>query len=137
MTVQDIMTPNPVTVDVTDTVQDVIDVLNDMDIRHVPVIDNGVLSGMISDRDLRDFTLPMMARFNDPEAARERCKTPVSQVMHSDVITIGSETEVSEVAEIMIDHKIGAVPVCDQIEGRLIGIVSYVDVLRAATDLFE
>ena len=136
MTVQEIMTPNPVTVDVTDTVQDVIDVLNDMDIRHVPVIDNGILAGMISDRDLRDFTLPMMVSFNNPEQAAERCKTPIAQVMHSDVITVGSESEISEVAEIMIDHKIGAVPVCDQIEGELIGIVSYVDVLRAATDLF-
>ncbi len=135
MLVQDIMTANPVTVEVTDTVQDVIDVLNDMDIRHVPVVDSGVLSGMVSDRDLRDFTLPMMIRFSNPERAAERCNTPISQVMHSDVLTVGSESDISEVIEVMIDHKIGAVPVCDEIEGRLVGIVSYIDVLRAVTEL--
>lgn len=135
MLVQEIMTPNPVTVEVTDTVQDVIDVLNDLDIRHVPVVDNGVLVGMVSDRDLRDFSLPMMAQFNNPEKVALRCQTGIGKVMYSDVVTVGSEAEVSEVAEIMIDHKIGAIPVCDQVEGRLIGIVSYVDVLRAAADL--
>ncbi len=135
MLVQEIMTANPVTVEVTDTVQDVIDVLNDMDIRHVPVVDSGVLAGMISDRDLRDFTLPMMVRFSNPERAAERCATPISQVMHSDVLTVGSESELQEVIDLMIDHKIGAVPVCDEIEGRLVGIVSYIDVLRAVTEL--
>ena len=132
MIVQDIMTPNPATVDVTETVGDAIDLLNDLDIRHLPVTDNGILVGMISDRDLRDFSLPMMVSFSNPDKAMERLKRPVSEVMYSDVITVGSESEVSELAEVMIDHKIGAVPVCDQIEGRLIGIVSYVDVLRAA-----
>ncbi len=134
MIVQEIMTPNPVTVEVTDSIGDVIDVLNDLDIRHVPVTDNGILVGMVSDRDLRDFSLPMMVSFNNPDKAIERLKRTVGEIMYSDVITVGSESEVSELAEIMIDHKIGAVPVCDQIEGRLIGIVSYVDVLRAAVD---
>lgn len=134
MIVQEIMTPNPATVEVTETVGTVIEVLNDLDIRHLPVIDNGILVGMVSDRDLRDFTLPTMVGFSNPDQAADRLKRPVSEIMYSDVITVGSESEVSELAEIMIDHKIGAVPVCDQIEGRLIGIVSYVDVLRAAID---
>lgn len=136
MIVQDIMTPNPITLEVTETVQDAIDMLNDMDIRHIPVVDNGVLVGMISDRDLRDFSLPMMVRFNNPEEVAKRCKTGIAKLMYSDVVTVGSEADVSEVAEIMIDHKIGAIPVCDEVEGTLIGIVSYIDVLRAATDLF-
>ena len=136
MIVQEVMTANPVTVEVTDTIQDVIDVLNELDIRHVPVVDGGKLVGMISDRDLREFTLPMMISFNNPEQAAKRCQRPVSEVMHSDVLTIGTEDDLADVAEIMIEHKIGAVPVCDQIEGNLVGIVSYIDVLRAAVDLF-
>ena len=136
MIVQEIMSANPVTVEVTDTIQDAIDVLNDLDIRHLPVVDNGVLVGMISDRDLREFALPEMVRFSNPEKAAKRCARPVSEIMHADLLTVGSEDDISDVAEIMIDHKIGAVPVCDQIDGRLVGIVSYIDVLRAATDLF-
>lgn len=136
MIVQEIMSANPVTVEVTDTIQDAIDVLNDLDIRHLPVVDSGVLVGMISDRDLREFALPEMVRFSNPEKAAKRCARPVSEIMHSDVITVGSEDDIGDVAEIMIDHKIGAVPVCDKIDGRLVGIVSYIDVLRAATDLF-
>lgn len=136
MIIEEIMSAKPVTVEVTDTIQDAIDVLNELDIRHVPVVDNGALVGMISDRDLREFALPEMIRFSNPEKAAKRCSRPVSEIMHSDVLTVGIEDDISEVAEIMIEHKIGAVPVCDQIEGNLVGIVSYVDVLRAALEHF-
>ncbi len=137
MLVQDIMTPNPATVEVTDTIQEAVNVLNELDIRHLPVVDNGVLSGMISDRDLRDFTMPMSDPGTDMVSADDRWATPISQIMYADVLTVGSESDVTEVAEIMIDHKIGAVPVCDQIEGQIIGIVSYIDVLQVAADLLH
>lgn len=136
MIVQDLMTPDPATINVTDSIAVAIDILNDLDIRHVPVLDNGVLVGMVSDRDLREFSLPTMVRFNNPDKASARLEAPVSEIMYADVLTVGSESDVLDVIQMMVDHKVGAVPVCDQIEGKLIGIVSYIDVLQAAEDLF-
>lgn len=136
MYAHEIVTSDVVTVESTDTIQDAIDVLNELDIRHLPVVENEVLKGMISDRDLREFALPEMIRFSNPEKAAKRCGRPVSDLMYTDLLTVGPEDDITDVIEIMINHKIGAVPVCDQIEGRLVGIISYVDVLQSSLALF-
>jgi acetoin utilization protein AcuB len=51
------------------------------------------------------------------------------------VVTVNPESDVAEVIDLMIEHKIGAVPVVEADSTRLVGIVSYVDALRAARDL--
>jgi acetoin utilization protein AcuB len=48
---------------------------------------------------------------------------------------VDPETEVSEAIDLMIEHRIGALPVVEPDSTKLVGIVSYVDVLRAARDL--
>lgn len=50
-------------------------------------------------------------------------------LMSSDTLSVDMDTDASEIAELMLENKIGAVPVTD-IDGRLVGIVSYVDLLR-------
>src|SRR2546423_1655248 len=57
---EDIMTPKPVTVDSTSTVQDAADLMVAADVRHLPVVTHGTLVGMISDRDLRSYVLEHM-----------------------------------------------------------------------------
>lgn len=56
---------------------------------------------------------------------------PVSEVMSSDVIVVTPATEVVEIIDLMTENRIGAVPVVDN-DSHLAGIISYVDVLRAA-----
>jgi CBS domain-containing protein len=56
-------------------------------------------------------------------------KVTVGEVMTRPVITIGPDLDARDAAQIMLDHKIGALPVID--EGRLIGIVTETDLLRA------
>jgi CBS domain-containing protein len=55
--------------------------------------------------------------------------------MTGDPITVDEETELTEVIDLMIEHKVGALPVVA--EDKLVGIVSYVDVLKAARAGFE
>ncbi len=136
MVVKEIMTESPASVDAASPISEVLDTINELEIRHVPVVDNGVLVGLVSDRDLRSFNLPAMVEFNNPEAASKRLEAPVSSIMRADVETVGVETEIADVIQLMVENKFGAIPVCDQIEGKLVGIVSYIDVLRAAEDLF-
>jgi len=50
------------------------------------------------------------------------------------VISLGTDASVSDVIELMIEQKIGAIPVVNPLDGTLVGIVSYIDVLRLAAE---
>ena len=134
MIISEIMTANPATVEVGATIADALDVLTELNVRHVPVVDNGRLVGLLSDRDLRTYALPARIEFNNPEIAAKRLQHDVSELMSGDVMSVGPEDSVNELVRMMIDYKFGAVPVVD-FEGHLVGIVSYLDVLRAVEDL--
>jgi len=59
---EDVMTRDPVTLDITGTVQDAADLMFAADVRHIPVVTHGTFIGMISDRDLRSYMLPRPER---------------------------------------------------------------------------
>lgn len=136
MTAQEVMTSEPFTLSPTDTVGRALEMLRELDIRHILVTDEGRLVGMLSDRDLRSYALPPLATFEHPEEAAERTETALGSLMSADTMTIGPDDDVSEVVDIMLDHKVGAVPVVDAGSDELLGIVSYIDVLRASRDLW-
>ncbi|RMG42140.1 MAG: CBS domain-containing protein [Candidatus Dadabacteria bacterium] len=137
MIVKDVMTRNPVYVTVETPIREVMRKLYEKDIRHLPVLEDDDLVGIVSDRDIRAYTWPLMME----EEAGETYKSPeldgpVSTVMRSDVISVQPDSEIVEVIDMMVENKVGAVPVVDAAEGRLIGIVSYVDILREGREFF-
>jgi acetoin utilization protein AcuB len=98
-------------------------------IRHVLVLDGGRLAGIVSDRDIR-LTLPSPATtLSVWEMNDLLMKLTAAEIMTSPVTTIAPDREVHEAAQLMIDHKIGALPVLEG--GRLVGIVTETDLLRA------
>lgn len=98
-------------------------------IRHVLVLDGGRLAGIVTDRDIR-LTLPSPATtLSVWEMNDLLMKLTAAEIMTSPVITIAPDREVHEAAQLMIDHKIGALPVLEG--GRLVGIVTETDLLRA------
>jgi acetoin utilization protein AcuB len=136
MVVDEVMSSDPFVVSVTDTVGSAIKKLIEADVRHLPVVSEGELVGMVSDRDLRSFTPVAMLELTQPRELQARLAQPVSKVMTTDVISVNPETELAEVVDLMIEHKIGAVPVVEADSAKLVGIVSYIDALRAARDQF-
>jgi acetoin utilization protein AcuB len=128
---QDLMTPNPVFVTPDATVAAVWDLMRERAIRHVPVLDGGTLVGMLSDRDLAHFDMAHLLTLEGVEALRRELSTPVVKVMSADVVAVTPETGLGEVVDLLIEHRVGAVPVVRPETGELIGIVSYVDVLAA------
>ena len=136
MEVSEIMTPNPERADVTETVRDAFMKLMEVDVRHLPIVEQNELVGMISDRDLREFIVPMASEMELVNTADSRFERPISDLMKGDVISVHNESDVSEVIELMIDHKIGAVPVIEPSTGLLVGIVSYIDIIREAQEFF-
>jgi acetoin utilization protein AcuB len=99
-------------------------------IRHLPVTDvAGRLLGIITDRDIR-LNLPSRATsLSVWEINHLLSKLTVDEVMTQAVITVGPDRPAREAAQLMVDHQIGALPVEDG--GRLIGIVTETDLLRA------
>jgi acetoin utilization protein AcuB len=131
------MTPNPVTVTPDVSLAEVWDLMRDRGIRHVPVVDAGVLVGMLSDRDLAHFDMARLLTLEGADALRREFSTPVVKVMSPDVIAVEPEAELGEVVDLLLEHRVGAVPVVRPETGELIGIVSYIDVLRALRDSLE
>ncbi|WP_437576544.1 CBS domain-containing protein [Sorangium sp. So ce887] len=131
----ELMTENPRTVRVDDPIAEAVDVLQTTDFRHLPVLDEqGELVGMLSDRDLRALQLPYSADTAVVDAARQKTGVPVSTmpvstIMSGNVVSVGPDADMTELMELMLEHKIGALPVVDA-EGALLGIVSYVDIFR-------
>jgi len=128
------MTPNPVTVTSTATVAEVFDLMREQEIRHVPVVDDGTVVGILSDRDLAHFDITRLLTVDGAEALRRELSTPVVKLMSPDVVVVGPEAELTEVIDLLLEHRVGAVPVVRPETGELIGIVSYVDVLEALRD---
>ena len=134
MNAEEIMTREVNTVSETTTIAEAAQILSSLAIRHLPVTRDGELVGMVSDRDLRDAGVILSAEVADIDRIRAFGRRPVSEIMTGDVITVDPATPVGDIANLLVDEKIGAVPVVDEHDNSLVGLVSYVDVLRALAD---
>lgn len=130
MQIREIMTQNPLTARLGTSVFEAIRTLESEQIRHLPITEAGELIGIVSDRDLLRFS--HSALLEDPDAARTRLQVPVSEIMTADPACIAPEDDIDDAIDLMLENRIGALPVVDEAEGRLVGILSYVDVMRAA-----
>jgi CBS domain-containing protein len=135
MVAEELMSRNPFAVEVTASIRSAMAKLTESDVRHLPVVERGRLVGMVSDRDLRRLIHPLFELAPAHAARSEDLDRPISVLMNSDVISVQTESEIEDVIDLMIEHKIGAVPVMAPDSSELLGIISYVDVLRAARDV--
>lgn len=98
-------------------------------IRHVLVLDGPRLVGIVTDRDIR-LNLPSPATtLSVGEINYILAKLTVGDVMTSLLMTIGPDHDVYEAARLMIDHKIGCLPVME--DDRVVGIITVTDLLCA------
>jgi acetoin utilization protein AcuB len=134
MVVEQLMTPEPFVVQVTETVGAVLQKLLEADVRHLPVVDGQKLVGIVSDRDLQRALYVTTGPSRG--SVEELSEVPISALMSSDLITVHPEDDIVEVIDSMLEHKVGALPVVAADSSLVVGIVSYLDVLRAARRAF-
>ena len=129
MKVRELMTGAPITVSPDTSVFDARRLMLKERIRHLLVTDDRRLVGIISDRDIR-LNLPSQATsLSMWEVNYLLAKLTVGQVMTKGVIIIGPDQDARAAAQLMLEHKVGALPVLD---GEvLIGILTETDILRA------
>lgn len=135
MQVRDLMTGAPITVSPDTPMLDARHLMLSKHFRHLLVTKNDQLVGIVTDRDIR-LNLPSQATsLSVWEINHLLTKLTVGQVMTQSVITVGPNRDAADAARLMLDHKIGALPVMDG--GRLIGIVTETDMLRAFVQALE
>jgi acetoin utilization protein AcuB len=103
-------------------------------IRHLPVLEKGLLVGIVSHRDLLEFAQPPLAE-NDRAGRRAHlARTSVATVMRSSVRGVSPDTTLAEAAQEMLRHKIGCLPVVvpDEAGRRMVGLITESDLLAAA-----
>ena len=132
--VVDVMTKNPLVMTPAETIGQADELMTENRIRQLPVVDEGALLGIITDRDIRSFLA--QSALVEPEERAKVLRTKVSEIMTAEPLTLAPDDDLREALELLIEEKIGGIPVVDQAEG-LVGIVTYVDVLRCFLNSLE
>lgn len=127
--VRDVMTSRPITVPLTESLQGALEVMAMKHIRHLPVVDGtGQMVGLVTDRDLRRAApSPLFPTGDDTQAQLD--SVTVERVMIRAPTTIASTAKLEDALRLFVDKKFGALPVLDG--GRLVGILTPIDVMRA------
>jgi acetoin utilization protein AcuB len=127
-----------VTVKPLDSVRHARELLERHRINQLPVVVDGRVVGIVTDRDLRDAfpsVFESVRRIRrHPELDPDR--VPVRDVMATRVVTLSTDASVSEAAAVLRRERIGAAPIVDA-QQRLLGIVTRSDLLQALMDVEE
>ena len=114
-TVGDCMSVDPVTVAPNDSLQRVVELLRRRDIRAVPVVEDGKLIGIVTDRDVRQVA-PAYPLFRDEDEIRRYTENlTVTAAMTADPMTVSPATPLVEAAKILEIYRISSLPVVDSI----------------------
>jgi acetoin utilization protein AcuB len=126
--VRDRMSADPCTVGPNDSLQTVIELLRRRDIRSVPVVENGELIGIVTDRDVRQVA-PAYPLIRDEDEIRRYIENlKVTAAMTADPLCVKPDTPLVEAAKVLETYKISALPV---VNGQsVIGLISVTDVLQ-------
>ena len=129
MNVTDLMITSPVTADPQMPVLEARQLMIARRIRHLLVMDGPKLAGILTDRDIR-LNMPSPATsLSVWELNYLIARMTVGSVMTKKLVTVGPRQDAREAALLMLDNKVGALPVVDR--GQLVGIVTETDLLRA------
>ncbi len=131
-TVRDIMSAEVTTLGRNDTLLLAKDIMNLGRIRHFPVVEDDELVGVVSQRDLYRASLGTVMQYGE-KAQRAFLESVAVKEIMVDPISIGPDATVGDAARLMMEHKIGCLPVLE--DDRLVGIVTETDMLQVVVDM--
>jgi acetoin utilization protein AcuB len=102
-------------------------------IRRAPIVKDGKLIGIVSDKDLLNASPSPVTTLSIWEMNYLLSKVTVSEVMTSNVMTITEDTPIEQAARIMADNKIGGLPVLR--DGHVVGIITETDLFKVFLEL--
>ena len=104
-------------------------------IRHMPVTARGRLVGIVSQRDLFRAAISSVLQFRVGVEREWLAKIPVREIMTSRLFTIGPAAPIREAAELMLDKRIGCLPVVEN--EKLVGLLSETDCMQYLVRLLD
>ena len=133
MQVKDYMTPHPIVLAPDDTLRKASQLMEEHQLRRFPVLEGGQLVGIVTDRDIRSagMSSAVMQERRYVEYLLDRIQ--VGGIMTPHPITVKPETSLKEAAALILDKKIGGLPVVDG--DKLVGIITETDLIRALMDM--
>ncbi len=126
--VKDWMTADPVTIDAHTTLPEANRLMKECNIRRLPVVDQGKLVGIVTLSDIREASPSNATALSIYELNYLLARLTVGEIMTRDPITIAPDTSIEAAARLMLDHKIGSLPVVQ--ETRVVGIITESDIFR-------
>jgi acetoin utilization protein AcuB len=134
MLVKEVMSPHPVVIDPDMPVIEAERLMKEKNIRHLPVVHEGKgLVGLVTRETLSRALPSEMTTLTIWELNYQLSRIKVREVMVKKVISVTEDATAEKAARIMIDNKIGSLPVMR--DGTLVGIVTDIDLLQALADL--
>ncbi len=116
-------------------VQHAFKLLNKHDIKQLPVLKDGLLVGIVTDRDLRR-PKPDDGKLSRDPVYRLEDRFKVGDIMQTEVVNVKEDTTIEEAEGLLIKHKINSLPVISQ-NGELSGIITASDILGALVWLYK
>jgi CBS domain-containing protein len=130
-TVSEVMRREVVTLQSKETLDLTQDLMKLARVRHLPVLDQGRLVGIVSHRDLLAASLTNALDFDKASRRSFLHSVEVAEVMRREVVTIGPDATLADAARILVRRQIGCLPVVDP-SGALIGLVTETDLISVA-----
>lgn len=134
--VQDLMSSRVISLQATDTMYTARSLMRENRVRHLPVVDEqGRLQGLITQRDILATGISHLAEIDEATRNDIDSGIPVTEVMRREMLTLRPDESVRAAAQLMVEKKIGCLPV---VEGdRLVGIVTESDFLKLVISLVD
>jgi acetoin utilization protein AcuB len=127
--VRDIMSTRVVTVELDDRLEDVKRIFDSMRFRHLLVIEEGQLYGVVSDRDLLRALSPYIGSTVETPRDVATLNKRVHQVMSRKPITLREDATLGDAVDLFLNHHISCIPIVDA-GFRPVGVVSWRDVIK-------
>jgi CBS domain-containing protein len=132
--IREIMKTRVVTIGAGDRLSTVEDIMTLGGVRHMPVVSQGQLVGVVSERDLLRASISNVEVTEDDDRRVFLHGIEIEAVMSKPAVVVTPSASLTEAAELMADHKIGCLPVVGA-AGELVGIVTETDLLHALVAL--
>ncbi len=104
-------------------------IMKENNVHHLPVVRDGELVGMVTDRDIKEASPSKATTLDLHELYYLLSDLKVKDIMSRNVITVDADDTVEKAAVIMLEHHIGGLPVVNK-KGEMIGIITQGDVFR-------
>jgi acetoin utilization protein AcuB len=134
MSIAKIMSTRLISVSRHDTVGRMHEILEKLPIHHLLVVEDGHLLGLVSDRDVLRNISPFANTKAEDAKDRFTLQRQAHQIMNSTPATIKVCQGIRDAASIMVENNVGLLPVLDENEDLLIGVLSWKDVMRFIVD---